>query len=95
VCVSVFSGGAERNAVSASPVHSISADIRDIFPVSPEAPINTNIEAVGLYAFLNSKQDGLELYIPIALALGKNPFVRWFGGARACPREDECFISCS
>jgi ATP phosphoribosyltransferase regulatory subunit HisZ len=51
----VFSRGAERNAVSASPVHSISADTGHIFPVSPEAPINTDIEAVGRYAFLNSK----------------------------------------
>jgi len=73
VCISVFSRGAERNVVSASPVHSISADIRYIFPVSPEEPINRDVEAVGLYAFLNSKQDGRELYTPVALALGEVP----------------------
>jgi hypothetical protein len=50
--VSVFSRGAERNAVSAAPVHSVSADTRHIFPYPPKAPINADIEAVGLYAFL-------------------------------------------
>ena len=57
----------------ASPVHSISSDIRHIFSVSPEASINTDIEVVGLYAFLNSKPDGREFCTPLALALGKDP----------------------
>jgi len=67
--VSVFSRGAEWNAVSASSVHSIGADISYIFPVSPVEPINRGIEAVGLYGFSNSKQDGRELYTPVALVL--------------------------
>jgi len=71
--VSVFSRRTERNVVSDSPVHSISADIRYIFPVSPEEPINRDIDAVGLYAFLNSKEDGRELYTPVTLVLGKVP----------------------